>query len=867
MKKKLFCLLLSLATCACLAFGAAGCEKNTADSGQNTEQSGNNQNSGSQSGTQSSADAPVYLGMSIASSSERYFLPFGGAISKDARDNDDHDDDDDDDDDHDDDDDDDDDHDDHDDDDDDDDRPHNGNGGTQSGSGNSNDKWSPDVDGGVYRTRPNSRIKITIHFTNPKQYEIISFTLNEKKYAVNMFEKGSDLENIILDVSVGEFERVTDYTIDAIKYIDGETIKDVRIGGDKTVKLYRTYEIDYHDEYGADLPEEYTILSDTIALSAPSRKGYTFEGWFEDAAYTKPIEKIEKGSEGDRDVYAKWSVIDYTITYHLDGGTNGENPESYTVEDRVVLQKAEKAGYTFEGWYEDDAFTKRASFENATGDKQLYAKWKLSGYPINYHLNGGENSSENPLSYTVDDAIEFKQAEKRGYTFEGWFEDEACTKQIERIEKGSEGEIDLYAKWEIVTYNIEYVSDGGTGAENPASYTVEDKIELANPTKKDNYFLGWYKDEEHKELVTELENMTGNLKLYAWWIKGTEGLSFKEIEEGKYGVSDYEGESKIVVIPDKYFGGFPVVAVWWSAFQNCKSITSVTIPSGVTSIENSAFHGCSSLEEITLPEGVTTIGESAFYECKALESITIPSGVTSIGRNAFYGCEELVSIAIPEGVTTIGGYAFWGCSSLQSIVIPQSVTSIGDSAFHECKALESIEIPDGVTKIGEAAFAFCTSLREVIIPKGVTAIENHTFYCCNALEKITIPDRITSIGDSAFSECFALEDVVIPNGVTSIGDEAFRYCEKLDSIIIPDSVTEIGDRAFYICPSLKSILIGKGVKRIGENVFYSTALTEIRYNGTAEEWGKIKLNKNWAKDSSITKIICADGTVIKLDEE
>lgn len=762
MKKKLFCLLLSLATCACLAFGAAGCEKNNADSGQTTEQGGNSQNSGSQSGTQSSADAPVYLGMSIASSSERYFLPFGGAISKDARDNDDHDDDDDDDDDH----------DDH---DDDDDRPHNGNGGTQSGSGNSNDKWSPDADGGVYYSRPNRDIDITIHFENPKQFEIMSFTLNEKKYAVNMFEKGSDLENIILKVSVGDFDGMTEYTIDAIKYIDGSEIKDVRINGDKTVKLYREYEIDYHDDYDANLPEEYTILSDTITLSEPSRTGYTFEGWFEDKAYTKKIESIEKGSKGDRDIYAKWTVIDYTITYHLDGGTNGENPESYTVEDKIVLQKAEKAGYAFEGWFEDEAFTKKAeSFENATGDKQLYAKWKLFGYQINYHLNGGENSSENPLSYTVDDAVAFKQAEKRGYTFLGWFEDEACTEKIEGIEKGSKGDRDIYAKWEIVTYKIEYVLDGGTNDDNPTSYTVEDIVELKNAEKKDNYFLGWYKDEEHKELVTELENMTGDLKLFAWWVEGTEGLSFEEVEGG-YAVSDYEGESETVVIPEKYFGGLPVVAIGYEVFVDCKSITSVTIPSGVTSIEN--------------------------------------------------------------------------------------------SAFHECKALESIEIPDGVTKIGEAAFAFCTSLREVIIPKGVTAIENHTFYCCNALEKITIPDRITSIGDSAFSECFALEDVVIPNGVTSIGDEAFRYCEKLDSIIIPDSVTEIGDRAFYICPSLKSILIGKGVKRIGENVFYSTALTEIRYNGTAEEWGKIKLNKNWAKDSSITKIICADGTVIKLDEE
>ena len=78
------------------------------------------------------------------------------------------------------------------------------------------------------------------------------------------------------------------------------------------------------------------------------------------------------------------------------------------------------------------------------------------------------------------------------------------------------------------------------------------------------------------------------------------------------------------------------------------------------------------------------IGDGAFYDCYSLSSITIPNGVTSIGNNAFYDCYSLSSITIPNGVTSIGFSAFAYCSSLSSITIPDGVTSIGSNAFQHC---------------------------------------------------------------------------------------------------------------------------------------------------------------------------------------
>lgn len=121
-------------------------------------------------------------------------------------------------------------------------------------------------------------------------------------------------------------------------------------------------------------------------------------------------------------------------------------------------------------------------------------------------------------------------------------------------------------------------------------------------------------------------------------------------------------------------------------------ITSVEIPSGITSIGFSAFENCSSLTSINIPSGVISIGMNAFAGCKSLSSIIIPSGVTIIENSTFNGCSSLTNIEIPSGVTTISGHAFGGNRSLTSITIPNSVTSIGLSAFFGCSSLTSITV-------------------------------------------------------------------------------------------------------------------------------------------------------------------------------
>ena len=119
----------------------------------------------------------------------------------------------------------------------------------------------------------------------------------------------------------------------------------------------------------------------------------------------------------------------------------------------------------------------------------------------------------------------------------------------------------------------------------------------------------------------------------------TEGLCF-ELLDGEYKVSEYIGSEIEVIVPAVY-NGKPVTIIGESAFENCRSITSIVIPYGIKIIEEFAFSVCSSLTKLTLPNSVTVINRFAFEFCNFLKSIVIPSSVTRIGGWAFQGCNNL----------------------------------------------------------------------------------------------------------------------------------------------------------------------------------------------------------------------------------
>ena len=319
---------------------------------------------------------------------------------------------------------------------------------------------------------------------------------------------------------------------------------------------------------------------------------------------------------------------------------------------------------------------------------------------------------------------------------------------------------------------------------------------------------------------------TSNDKLGDWAFYGCSGLTSLTIPSGVTSIGDkaFRGCSKLtsLTIPS----GVTSIGDW--AFSGCSGLTSLPIPSSVTSIGNYAFYGCSGLTSLTLPSGVTSIGNYTFYGCRGLTSLTLPSSVTSIGNNAFTGCSGLTSLTLPSGVTSIGDYAFYGCSGLTSLTLPSSVTSIGDWAFGYCSGLTSLTLPSGVTSIGNYVFFGCSGLTSLTLPSSVTSIGDYAFQNCSGLTSLTLPSGVTSIGNDAFYGCSGLTSLTIPSGVTSIGKWAFYGCSGLTSLTLPSGVTSIGNYAFYGCRGLTSMTIPSGVTSIGNDAFYGcSGLTSI----------------------------------------
>ena len=333
-------------------------------------------------------------------------------------------------------------------------------------------------------------------------------------------------------------------------------------------------------------------------------------------------------------------------------------------------------------------------------------------------------------------------------------------------------------------------------------------------------------------------------------------------KNGEITITGYVGSFSDVVIP-AHVQMVPVRYISASAFENCTSITSVTIPGSVRTIGSKAFNGCTSLTEVELHEGLSTIGGQAFYGCP-ITSIVIPDSVTEIATiksvtsyyGAFENCTALRTVVIGDGVSIIHRDTFHGCSSLETVTFGESLTSIYPSAFEDCDSLVSISLENNIISIGGYAFADCDRLTDLVIGDSVTTIESYAFEGCDSLKNITIGSGLTTIDTGAFSSCTAIESIDIPANVQHIGIGAFYGCSALTSLtlneglktisgqafygcpitslVIPDSVTEIDTiksgtsyyGAFENCTALRTVVIGDGVSIIHRDTFHGCSSLE-----------------------------------------
>ena len=247
----------------------------------------------------------------------------------------------------------------------------------------------------------------------------------------------------------------------------------------------------------------------------------------------------------------------------------------------------------------------------------------------------------------------------------------------------------------------------------------------------------------------------------------------------------------------------------------------ITVPSTlggypVRAIDKGAFENCDSITEVSISEGISSIGEDAFCDCDSLESAYIPSSVTFIGDGAFCICVNLKSINVDENnshYTSHDGNLFTKDKAAfmqyaigkpeTSYTIPDGVISIRDSSFSCAEHLTDISIPSGVEYIGESAFSDCVNLTELYLPNSVRLIGGWAFLSCVNLTSITFSINVNTIENGVFYDCTSLKTLYYPDSSRSWDDIKINgYNEILDNVNIifgsdgkaPEIITSFGSK-------------------------------------------------------------------------
>ena len=487
---------------------------------------------------------------------------------------------------------------------------------------------------------------------NAKSYAI-EYVIDGNNYETSYYTKGTDVYTLSVPSRTGyEFKgwyTNPDFEAETLTEIGTSTPKDIILYGSWNLSEYTiTYNLNCAEEDITGLetnPVSYTIESDNLILSIPTRNGYEFGGWYTTEIFEEGsrINTIYHGSSGEITLYAKWFrwfTINYSSTY-------GELPQSVTVQEGTNLSSENlyeltESGWKFNGWFLDSDYTQRATTEYViNGSITLYAKWSLPcsweaynpgsyrfvksgsswtsnnngvhgstatttwdlyvgasirytiGYSVSsesgcdklniyldgerivsdasgscnsnyttillegthtiratYSKDGSVNSGSDQATIVLEDVdyetqgyevfnIDYStehgiqpqsvslvrgssltssylpELSENGYLFKGWI----CNE--ETVSEGFvvTGNMVLTADWEIISYRITYDTNGGKkNAQNPSSYTVEDEIELKNPTYAGKTFAGWFLDASYTQRITRISRGTiGDFIVYARW--------------------------------------------------------------------------------------------------------------------------------------------------------------------------------------------------------------------------------------------------------------------------------------------------------------------------------------------------------------
>lgn len=427
-----------------------------------------------------------------------------------------------------------------------------------------------------------------------------------------------------------------DMRIDAVYQIKTYEVRFV----DQWDHVYQTFYIDHGNKVSA--PTE-----------TPTKTGYEFSGYSEDLDELIIVEDI--------DIEVIYTPITYLVTFRVQGSQ--VKNETVLHGTGATAPDVSVPGYVFNGW--------DTVFDNVTDDLDINAILTPIEYGIVLHGNGGlfaDETNEYTILGDYQDSITYVgQPTRLGYTFAGWYLDAGATGNqviLTNYTMPLDG-LDLYAKWEAVSYSIHYHDLFNTQNGNPLNYNITESFDLTEPTQRSGYnFLGWFDAENGGNEVSGITSgSTGDIDLYARWQTIVYTIAYENLEESTHqNPGTYTIESSTITLTNASQRAGYVFVGWFSEAEGGETIT--TISTG--SMGHLTLHARWELEEYTVSyhnlEGSTQVNPGTYTIVSETITLTEPTARTGYVFSGWYtslvGGDLISSIA--QGTTgDLNVYAQW----------------------------------------------------------------------------------------------------------------------------------------------------------------------------------------------------------------